>query len=300
MHAVLALTTKHDRYLTPTDPNDSELQALELHHYGRAAALFNQKLSTHSDASAHFENDALWSCAVFMGNLASSSVDGDAPEDVWPMKDGTSGEALSWLKIHEGLRILWYFSEPYAPGRIFHKMVNHPEHKYMKTKLDPQIQPGIEGIPADFVALCRLDENSDMINSPYQKAVRNLVALLDLEFNPVNMLKFMSYTALMDARYKILLREKDPAALVLLSWWYAFMSQAHWFIAKRALLECKSICMYLEQASSDDALVQKMLRFPKKRTGLSKKFEWESQENEYRPVVITRTKGGFQHVGSWI
>lgn len=268
MHSALALTTKHDRYLQPDDPDEPERKALEYFHYGRAAALFNQRLSAKHDQNSK-EHDALWAAAVFLGGIASSTVDGESPENVWPMKDGTVGEALTWLRIHEGLRVLWRISEPFAPGRMFHEMINTAEYEFMLTKLDPKVEPGIEGIPADFVELCRLDESCTWENNGYQKAVRSLVPLVDLPFTAENMLKFIAFTAMMDPRYKALLKGKDPAALVILSWWYALMLEGHWYLAKRAMLECKSICKYLARTCSDSALVQKMLDFPRTKTGLS-------------------------------
>ncbi|KIW03591.1 uncharacterized protein PV09_05345 [Verruconis gallopava] len=268
MHSVLALTTKHDRFLS-SDPNgDPKSKALEYFHYGRSASLFNQTLSQHKESNSSTEDDALWSTAVFLGSLASGTVDGDSPEDVWPLKDGTTGEALGWLKVHEGLRLLWYLSQPFAQGRMFHELVNTPDHRFMISKLDPYIQSGIEGVPDDFVALCGLNENSTVENNPYQKAVRTLIPLIDLDWNGANRLKFMGFTAMMDARYKQLLRDKDTAALVLLAWWYALVLRSPWYMSKRAKLECKSICIYLGRRCPENELVQRMLRFPRKKTGL--------------------------------
>lgn len=268
MHSVLALTTKHDRYLVKDGLGDSHREALECYHTGRAASLFNRQLSDANPSTSSTEHDMLWVTAVFLSSLASGTVDGDCPESVWPLKDGTTGEALSWLRVNEGLRVLWYISEPFAPGRMFNDLVNSPDHTFIMTKLDPVIEPGIRGIPHDFVELCGLNENSTLDYHPYQKAVRTLLPLIDLPWTGINTLKFMSFSAVIDHRYKEKLQEKEPAALVLLAWWYALVLRSQWYLARRASLECRSICIYLGRQCPDNTLVQRMLRFPRLKTGL--------------------------------
>jgi hypothetical protein len=290
IHSILALTTKHDRHLARHGFDDPRHLALEYFHTGRAAALFNLQLSQSESVQPSTETDMLWCTGVFLGSLASGTVDGTTPEDVWPLKDGTTGEALSWLRIHEGMRLLWYLSQPFAPGRMFNELVNTPDHAFIMTKLDPVIPPGIDGIPPDFVELCNMDENSTLDNHPYQKAVRTLMPLLDLEWNGVNRLKFMSFSAMMDSRYKQLLKEKEPAALVLLAWWYALVLRSQWYLARRASLECRSICIYLSRKCPDNTLIQRLLRFPQMRTGLL--CEDFFTEVEVSPWTLTNSKWG--------
>jgi hypothetical protein len=299
MHSVLALTTKHDRYLAPDMHGDPQRKALEYFHYGKAAALFNRKLSHKDELTMESEHDALWGTAVFLGSLASGTLDGESSDEVWPMKDGTSGEALSWLRIHEGLRVLWYLSEPFAPGRMFNELVNSPDHSFMMTKLDPYIEPGIRGIPPDFVQLCGLNENSTMDNSPFQKAVRTLVPLMDLPWTGINRLKFMSFAAMMHPQFKQLLRDKDVAALVLLAWWYALVLRSQWYLSRRALLECRSICIYLGRKCPENAFVQKMLRWPRQKTGLLREEveededanPWTSSKSKWGAIVMMHPRG---------
>lgn len=301
MHSVLALTTKHDRYLVRDGFGDPRRKALEYFHTGRAASLFNLQLSE-ADKATGTEHDMLWCTAVFLGSLASGTVDGNNPEEVWPLKDGTTGEALSWLRVHEGLRLLWYLSQPFAPGRMFNQLVNTPDHNFMMTKLDPVIPSGIDGVPADFVELCGMDENSTLENHPYQKAVRTLVPLMDLPWTGINRLKFMSFSAMMDPRYKQLLREKDVPALVLLAWWYALVLKSQWYLSKRASLECRSICMYLGRKCPDNELVQRLLRFPRIKTGMvSEDFykeeevsPWTSTKSKWGAIVIMAPNGSLQ------
>lgn len=293
MHCVLALTTKHDRYLTPDSHEDPYRSALEYFHYGRAAALFNQKLSAKDHVYPEPEHDALWATAVFLGNIAASTLDGDTIESSWPMKDGTSGEALTWLRVHEGLGVLWRIAAPYAPGHMFHELVNTPEHSYMMTKLNPEVKPGCEGIPEDFAELCGIDEHSTKENNPYQKALRVLLPLLNLEWTRSNGLKFMSFTAGIDPRYKTLLKEKDAAALVLLAWWYALILQSPWHLAQRASLECRSICIYLGRKCPENTLVQRLLRFPRQKAGILREVEedpratpWTSTRSRYGAIMM--------------
>jgi hypothetical protein len=163
---------------------------------------------------------------------------------------------------------------------MFNDLVNSPDHTFIMAKLDPVIAPGIEGIPDDFVELCGLNESSTLDNHPYQKAVRTLLPLIDLPWTGINRLKFMSFSAMMDQRYKEKLRDKEPAALLLLAWWYALVLRSQWYLAKRASLECRSICIYLGRKCPNNALVQRMLNFPRIKTGLLKDNRFTEGEND--------------------
>ena len=68
----------------------------------------------------------------------------------------------------------------------------------------------------------------------------------------------------MDTEYRELLEAKDPAAMVLLSWWYAKLIPYNaWWITRRALFQSQAICLYLDKTLSPDHELRRLLEFPK-------------------------------------
>lgn len=61
--------------------------------------------------------------------------------------------------------------------------------------------------------------------------------------------------------YLDLLLRKDPAALLVLSWWLALMCKVdEWWAETRVRSECTAICMRLE--NSEDPRILRLLEFP--------------------------------------
>jgi hypothetical protein len=65
--------------------------------------------------------------------------------------------------------------------------------------------------------------------------------------------------------YASLLACKDARALLLLAYWYAKVSQCqqHWWVVRRAKMECLAICEYLERYHGRDEAVRKFLLSPR-------------------------------------
>jgi hypothetical protein len=81
---------------------------------------------------------------------------------------------------------------------------------------------------------------------------------------------FLSFIGHMDPKYKALLHQKDPKALLLLSWWYGKMCQYNvWWQSRRMVLEGQAICLYLERECEEEEIVG-LLCYPKMMTGLIK------------------------------
>ncbi|KAL1963363.1 hypothetical protein VTN77DRAFT_8379 [Rasamsonia byssochlamydoides] len=265
MHAVLAMTAMHDRFLqSPKLPSFAHSTAIECYHHSSAAALFNAKLSSQIEPS---DRNALWATAVLLSSMATFSVESSDPEELWPLAPPSPSQ-LEWLNMNQGLRVAWDIAEPISPGGLFHDLARNPHYSYFQSKMTSEPQPGIDGIPDTFINLCDLTPLSNAHNNSYHASVRMLSALLDVECTPFTMVRFLSFLALMQPRFKALLKNKDARAMLLLAYWYAKVCESQWWIKTRAVLECTAICVYLERYHSDDPRVMQMLEFPKARCRL--------------------------------
>jgi hypothetical protein len=265
MHAVLAMTAMHDRFLqSPKLTDMSNSTAIECYHHSHAAALFNAKLSSQIESS---DRNALWTTAVLLSSMASFSVGSSDVEELWPLAPASASH-LEWLNMSQGLRVLWNITEPTSSGGLFHDLIQDPRYSYLQYKMIAEPQPGIDDLPDSFIALCDLTPMSNARNNPYHASVRMLASLLDIECAPFTMIRFLSFPALMRPEFNRLLKDKDARAMLLLAYWHAKVCEAQWWVKTRATLECTAICIYLERYHSGDLRVMRMLEFPKAKCGL--------------------------------
>ena len=294
MHALLAMTAMHDRYLK--SPNNVVATPYECFHHSRAAALLNSTLSNRTSAPCDAdERNALWSTAVMLCNISFFCVDSVDPEQSWLLKtdpdpddenanselynqdqqqeestmpSSSLNNRFHWLNMSEGLRVMWNIATPGEPGGLFHILSQKPQNAYLQTKLTRSFLPGIQGIPEDFVELYEMSESSATENHPYHAAVRSISELLAIECTQDTIVKFMGWTATLTKRFRALLAGRDPRALLLLAYWYAKTSGTLWWINLRSGSECMAICLYLERECRGQELFLKMLEYPRSRCGL--------------------------------
>lgn len=234
LHAVLAITTLHDRALAGT----SRSTTAESYHLSYAASLFNQKLSR---TIADEDRDALWVTAVYLCVMAVFNIDTYDPDDAWPLRPYHPTD-LDWLKMQAGLRVIWNLAQVDRGDG----MVAYVERSSKSNCVYPDHpKSGIVGMPQTLVDLCGLTNESEASNNPYHTAARHLSYLLPIEGSPANLLVFMVFAGGITKDFKTLLGEKDPRALLILAVWYSKLFHTSWWMARRARIECRAICRYL-------------------------------------------------------
>ena len=259
MHAVMALVAKHDRaicnspYGAPT--------TFEAYHGYQAAKLLNQKIST---PLLPDECDAVGAVAALLGTWTMASIEAPTPEEAWPLR-ASSPDDLQWLRISDGKKELWRLADPLRPESCFRSFLDEymrESHTVDHTELE------VEKISPQLLDLCNLTVVSNPENNPYYRPVRILTVLRDIECNHSNCLRFFSFLYDMHQEYKDLLENKDPRALLLMAFWYAKVCHYQWWVARRAIMECKAICIYLERNHPKETILQDLLFIPKIKCGL--------------------------------
>lgn len=260
MHAVMALVRKHDRYLSglPYEEPDS----IEIYHEYQATSLLNQKLS---DPICNTDRDALGAVGILLGALTLTSMDAGVPEEAWPLKPSTADD-LQWLKLSDGKKELWRIADPYRAESCFRP---HIEELTVTSNATDQTGLSIEKLPPQLRDLCDVKIVSNPENNPYLRAIQILATLQDIECNQANYLSFFAFVTDMYPGFKDFLNSKDSRALLLMAFWYAKVSHYQWWIAHRATMECRAICIYLEKHYADETSIQDLLQFPKTNCALA-------------------------------
>ena len=252
MHIILTITATHDRYLSIT-PESAKRSMVEAYHWSKGAALLNQKLS---NPILPQDRDALWATAAMLGIASVTSIEASNPREAWPLKTYDPND-LDWLDMSQGKDAIWKVTDPLRPDSIFHAMAL----EYRVLNDTPRLCE-IEEIPKELVRLCGLDEVSGLQQNPYYLAVSMLVQLRGVRCTQASMTIFLRFAKYMEPAFRNLLHKKDICALLILANWYAPMRQSLWWIARRAQLECRAICLYLEKHHPNNKDLQKMLPKP--------------------------------------
>jgi hypothetical protein len=255
MHAVQTLTALHDRQLSPS-PTSSRLSSIELYHLSRAAALLNAKLSAPLQDA---DRDALWATAALLGVAACSWLEASRADEAWPLTPRAPSD-LDWIRMTENKAAVRQLTDPTRPESLFHGM----GHAIAAPAGTP--------IPRQFAALCGLREETTETNqeeNPYYVVLRALAPLLTIECTRQTILPFLSFIGHLPAEFKRLLEERDARALLLLAYWYAKVGNAVWWLERRAVLEGRAICVYLERYHGDEGALMELLAYPRMRCGLA-------------------------------
>lgn len=256
MHVVQTLTAIHDRYLSSSPDS-----GLIFYHLSRAAALFNEKLSTPIQPQ---DRDPIWATAALLGIIALSSIEASTPEEAWPLKPSDPSD-LEWIKMSQNKKTIWNIANPLRPDSIFHSLAQDYATSIMRSS--PDIS-GIKTIPPAFIHLYGLDNASTAENNPYYSALHALTPLFRGECEMPTTWPFITFISHIPPEFSKLLERKDPRALLLLAYWYATVCKSVWWIERRATIECQATCLYLERYHANETAIQELLQFPRARCGL--------------------------------
>jgi hypothetical protein len=242
MHTVLALASMHKRDLLGT-----KITADEDFHSYQAATLFREVLSK---PVRHEDKDALWATAVLLGASSFFRIDATTPEGAWPLNPKAD---IGWLGLSDGKKAIWKLADLGREDSVFRDVVKEQQ----------------DGSAVDQTLLPPRFKEAGICGMPYHQAASTVANLLEHECNHGTIMRFFAFVTRVQPEYRILLEAKDSKALIVLAYWYAkICTYNQWWIRRRALLECRSICIYLERHHSDEVEILNLLRYPKTRCGL--------------------------------
>lgn len=246
MHGSLAVTAVHDRYLGVAPVSNRSLR--ESYHWARCTTLFNRWLK---QPIKEEHKDPIWATAGCLAILAFSSINTAPAEESWPF--GPRVE-LEWLRLGAGKMTLWHLVDPTRPGSVF-----RPLSETFASAHRTLHATGIDGIPAELVRLCGLDESSTKDNNPYYLVVQSLTGLLKTPSETMSQSKAIMSLGCTHLNFGYYLERKDPIALLLMCLWYTIVHGCVWWIDFRARYELPALCAYLRRYHKDNTALQKLI-----------------------------------------
>jgi hypothetical protein len=263
MHIILTMTMMHDRFLLPGSP--AKQSPTELYHWYEGASQFNQTISrahTQDDLTSS-EKDAIWMTAALLGCTSLAQVDGNAPEEVWPLKTPSPTD-LDWLHLSEGKKEMWRIADVGREDSSLRDLSTHGglmDDFMIKTST----AQAFDALPVELVDVCELRApGASEETNPYFRAAAILGRLMPVPVSQSSILKFLVFLSQMSPDYRILLGQKDPRAVLVLLYFYTRASQFHqWWWWKRANLEGKAMCIFLETYHGKVPGMLKALERPK-------------------------------------
>jgi hypothetical protein len=253
MHMIIAMTFLHTRLLEGSPQSDKS--PAETFHWFRAMALFNEKLNIGVFPD---DRDALWATAVLLGASMFTSCEETSPENAWPLKSPSSTD-LDWLRLTDGKKAIFKIANPLRPDSLFSSLASVHQKDYLPCSTISNTV--LQTLPSGLLALCVLHVQSNPEKSnAYYSTVRALAPLLQISCSGSTIVKYLSFISHFDPDFRDMLVDKDPLALLILAYWYAKVCRYEWWIAKRAMVECRAICIYLTRYYQDHTTLQDCVR----------------------------------------
>jgi hypothetical protein len=254
MHSILAVSAAHFRRLYP---HQQTHRLAEIYHWQHAIVLFQRVISSPIKIE---EMDAVLSTCMLL-TTPSLSTERFDPSNSWIFN--SDPQALGWLQQQSGLKGLLAELKDQLRHSVWIHVFNDADDAF-DTSSDER--PGTVGLPPAFVELCGLDETSTVDNNPYHAPLRLLTPLISLDDDIRTFTKRISFMGRIQPPFFRLLLQKDPPALLILSYWFGQMCRiGKWWYHDRARSECMAICTYLEELGDPRILV--LLEVPARDCG---------------------------------
>ena len=155
--------------------------------------------------------------------------------------------------------MIWKDGREFADESDFRVLAQMQKGNYVNLALGTK--EGLTALPTNFVEYYGFAD--DLLKADPYFAPAFMLAQ-SWEKSSSTILNFWFFASNMMPRYKLLLAQKDPKALVILAyWWKIIAEKGNWNFFSRASIECQSICLYLERFHGEDQELQSLLRFPR-------------------------------------
>ena len=160
--------------------------------------------------------------------------------------------------MSEGKNVIWNDGK-FAEESDFRVLAQMQKGNYVNLALGTK--RGLTSLPPSFLEYYRFAEGPMVREDPYFSPVFMLAQSWKNSSSLI--LNCWFFATNMTPRYKFLLSQKDPKALLILAYWWRMIAiKGNWNLFRRASIECQSICLYLERFYGGDQELQSLLEFP--------------------------------------
>ncbi|GCB17789.1 nuclear movement protein nudC [Aspergillus awamori] len=246
LHTIIAAATSHIRHMA----SDGRIYTLtETYHWQQAITQYSQEITTIGPKNT----DSLISACLLL-TIRSFALDEYDPLSSFVFSDDIT--SLSWLTLQGGLRHLIMATAQWKAGSMWWEvfMKSHAE----TADFFEDDRPGRVAIHPGLADLCGIDDTTTAKTSPYHAPARILTGLLSLERGVRSFALYTGFMGRLLPEFFAKLMQKDPPALILLSWWLGLMygTEMYW-VETRARSEITAITWYLGEGWEE------FMRFPR-------------------------------------
>lgn len=232
----------------------------EVRHWYLATLQFSRKLSSALTKAPEERPDiteqaALYATTALLVVLSFCYIEARTPEEAWPMvhsqRLSPSGD-LAWIKLSNGKLAAQALTQGLATDPVFRALVCIDSQDGAAFQLDLAEAPSL-----GFESLLELDQSIYGTEIATLMSVRDSSCLLTIVFS------FWSFVGGITPEFEKSLERKEPAALIILVYWYAKLNPLPvWWLKARTNFEGQAICMYLGWYHGEDATVKRILYWP--------------------------------------
>lgn len=231
----------------------------EIGHWYLATSCFNADLASMLAIAKHRELDiqqqaALCATSVLLVALTFCYVEARTPEEAWPLSGGPSPstlEDLQWIGMSNGKLSAQTLTRGLATDPVW-------KHLMFSNEQDKSSFPAYMKLPV--VGPECFQELEEFVYGPEVEAFTRIAkstCFVTVIFS------FWSFVGGMTIEFEASLRQKRPAALLILLSWYARLNPIPlWWLKARTSLEGQAICMYLDRYHGHDPGLKRALRWP--------------------------------------
>ncbi|KAK4180628.1 hypothetical protein QBC36DRAFT_19543 [Triangularia setosa] len=247
-HLVLTVTLMHERIAaSPLATTPPSVQ--ELYHYTTGSSQLNALLCSPPSTLTRAQKDAMFVGTILLSCTSFAQLDPSLPlTSHWPFV--SSPHDLDWLKICTGKREVQKLADTHAADSSLRDIST----EFLLAGPSARVellseQEAISQLPGPLRSLLRLDhEGVSAKTNAYYEAGVVVGRVLPLEISEDNLLACLVLVSFLPVRFREMLEEKDPKALLLFAWYHAKLGQfGRWWIWRRAAVEGRAIVAYLER-----------------------------------------------------
>ncbi|OJJ72957.1 hypothetical protein ASPBRDRAFT_195599 [Aspergillus brasiliensis CBS 101740] len=245
LHAIVAAATSHIRHLA----SEGHVYTLsETYHWQQAITKYSREIT----AIGPKNTDSVISACLLL-TIRSFALDEYDPLGSFVFSDDIT--SLSWLTLQGGLRHLIMATVQWKAGSMWWEVFMKSHDKTVDLFEDER--PGRVAIHPGLADLCGIDDTTTAETNLYHAPARILTRLLSLERGVRSFASYSGFMGRLLPEFFAKLMQKDPPALVMLSWWLGLMygTEMYW-VKTRARSEITAITWYLGEGWDE------FMRFP--------------------------------------
>lgn len=237
------------------------LSEQEIGHWYLATSCFNKHLASALTSTGHRnlgiqQQAALCATSVLLSVLTFCYIEARTFQEAWPLASGpypSALEDLQWIKMSNGKKSAMTLTTGLATDSVFRSLV----------VVDEQDKANFSFYNTNVISVTEYKSFQDLSRALQSPEAEAFTQTANSNHFVTIIFGFWSFVGSMTTEFEQSLRNKEPAALMVLLYWYAKLKPLPvWWLKARTTLEGQAICTYLDCYYGRDPGIKQLLRWP--------------------------------------